>query len=111
MKHETGCDAVMIGRAAIGNPWIFSQIITVLNGHNCLPVEVKHRFDGMIRYLKSSVEYLGEERACKIMRSRLGWFVKGLPDSSGFRNSITQISTQDQALELIESYRNELRSG
>ncbi|MBW1846888.1 MAG: tRNA dihydrouridine synthase DusB [Deltaproteobacteria bacterium] len=110
MKKETNCDAVMIGRAAIGNPWIFSQIISVINGCNPVPVDTGQRFEGMILYLKSSVEYLGEERACKMMRSRLGWFVKGMPGSGHFRKSMTRISTQVQALDFIESYRNELQS-
>jgi tRNA-dihydrouridine synthase B len=110
MKKETNCNAVMIGRAAIGNPWIFSQIISVLNGDNYVPVDMIQRFDGMIHYLNSSVAYLGEERACKMMRSRLGWFVKGLPGSSHFRGSLTQVFSQEQVLDFIDSYRNELQN-
>jgi nifR3 family TIM-barrel protein len=110
MKKETNCDAVMIGRASIGNPWIFSQIVSVFRGDNYIPVDIRQRFEGMIQYLKSSAEYLGEGRACKMMRSRLGWFVKGLPGSSHFRSSLTQVSSQEQVLDLIESYRSELQN-
>ncbi|MCJ7771526.1 MAG: tRNA-dihydrouridine synthase, partial [Desulfobacterales bacterium] len=110
MKKETNCDAVMIGRAAIGNPWIISQTIALFRGDSPAPIDIGQRFNFMLRYLKSSIKYLGEERACRMMRSRLGWFVKGLPDSSHFRKSMTQISTQEQAMDLIESYRYELLS-
>jgi tRNA-dihydrouridine synthase len=109
MKKETNCDAVMIGRAAIANPWIFSQIMSLLKGDNYVSIEMRQRFEGMIHYLKSSVEYLGEERACKMMRSRLGWFAKGLPGSSHFRKSLTRMSTQVQILDLIKSYMDELQ--
>jgi tRNA-dihydrouridine synthase len=59
----------------------------------------------MVTYLKASVKYFGESHACYMMRSRLGWFVKGLPHSSHFRESIKRISSQDEAMELIESYK------
>lgn len=108
MKNETGCDAVMIGRAAIGNPWIFTQILKLIRGEEASPVELSHRFETMIKYLKASVEYFGEKRACTMMRSRLGWFVKGLPYSSKFRESIKQIKIEDEAICFIKAYRNSL---
>ncbi len=105
MLAETGCDAIMIGRGAIGNPWIFAHILSVIQGNTAIPVETSLRFDSMIRYLKSSVKYSGEKRACYMMRSRLGWFVKGLPHSSKFRESVKQISSEDEAIQVIEMYR------
>jgi len=106
MLTETGCDAVMIGRGAIGNPWIFAQIISVIQGNTAIHVETSLRFDSMIRYLKSSVKYFGEKSACYMMRSRLGWFVKGLPQSSKFRESVKQILSEDEAIQMIETYRD-----
>lgn len=111
MLAETGCDAVMIGRKAIGNPFIFSQVLSRMRGE-ALPYEdLGHRFATMKRYLQNSVCYFGEELACRMMRSRLGWFVKGLKGSSRFRKSINQISTQNQALELIGAYQECLQRG
>jgi tRNA-dihydrouridine synthase len=52
------------------------------------------------------VEYLGEESACYMLRSRLGWFVKGMPHSSRFRESIKHISSQAEASDIIAAYRN-----
>ncbi|MDY6789644.1 MAG: tRNA dihydrouridine synthase DusB [Thermodesulfobacteriota bacterium] len=106
MLDETGCNAVMIGRAAIGNPSIFSQVLALLRGEEMPQRDTLSRFDIMIKYLKDSVEYLGEKQACFMMRSRLGWFVKGMRFSSSFRESIKHISSEEQALDLIRSYQD-----
>jgi len=105
MQNQTGCDAVMIGRAAVGNPWIFSQVLELIRDNKVSFPDPQRRFEVMIQYLKSSVTYFGEQRAIRMMRSRLGWFVKGLRYSSRFRESIKQISTEKQALTHIEEYR------
>ncbi len=104
MLDETGCDAVMVGRAAVGNPWIFSGILSLLRGQPTVSVDLSLRCDAMIRYLDASVAYFGEHTACRMMRSRLGWFIKGLPRSSMFRESVKQISSRDEAVSLIRSF-------
>jgi len=108
MKNETGCDAVMIGRAGIGNPWIFSQVLSLMRGETVAPVDLSLRCEIMIRYLKVSVNYFGEKHACYMMRSRLCWFTKGLPYNSSFRESIKRISSEDEATEMIRVYMNSL---
>jgi nifR3 family TIM-barrel protein len=109
MQKTTGCDGVMIGRAAIGNPWIFSQCLASLHGENITAVDLDQRFEVMKHYVRASVEYIGEKVACRMMRSRLGWFVKGLRFSSKFRESIKHLSSEREAIELIETYREVLR--
>lgn len=106
MKRLTGCDAVMIGRAAIGNPWIFSQVISLFKGEKITIPELSERFDCIYKYLENSIDTFGEVRACHMMRSRLGWFVKGLPYSSRFRESIKKLSSKDEALKLINVYKD-----
>lgn len=108
MMATTGCDGVMIGRGAIGYPWIFSQVLALMRGENAPEIDVSLRFKSMERYLRASVKYLGETRACYMMRSRLGWFAKGLPHSSRFRESIKMMSTESQAIDLIRTYREQL---
>ncbi len=108
MKTETGCDAVMVGRAAIGNPWIFGQINTLLKGEDFRQTDLSSRFRMMTRYLRASVVYFGEEHACYMMRSRLAWFVKGMRHAKHFRESIKHISTETETLELIQRYRESL---
>jgi len=108
MLAETGCDAVMIGRKAIGNPDIFSRVLAQINGDEEIAEDISRRFDLMIRYLQASVEYIGEEQACRMMRSRLGWFTKGLHKSSHFREAIKHLSSEKEGVELIDNYRNSL---
>jgi len=106
MKKETGCDAVMIGRAAIGNPWLFSQVMSLMNGKERMLPDLNEHFDAMTKYLDTSIECFGEKRACRMMRSHLGWFVKGLRYSSRFRESIKGLSTEREALSLIGEFKN-----
>jgi nifR3 family TIM-barrel protein len=110
MMGETGCDAIMIGRAAIGNPWIFSQTLALMQDKEPPEPDIADRLDVMENYLKSSVRYFGELHACRMMRSRLSWFVKGLRFSSSFREAIKQLSTESEALGLIREYLGSLSS-
>ena len=109
MLEETRCDAVMIGRMAIGNPYIFRQVLARIRGEEVPAPDTDHHFKIMTRYLKESVKYFGEELACRMMRSRLGWFSKGLRNSGQFRKSINRISTEAEALQRIEEFRASLQ--
>ena len=109
MLEETRCDAVMIGRMAIGNPYIFRQVLARIRGEEVPAPDTDHHFKIMTRYLKESVKYFGEELACRMMRSRLGWFSKGVRNSSQFRKSINRISTEAEALQRIEEFRASLQ--
>jgi len=108
MQTQTGCDGVMIGRMAMGYPWIFTQVLAAMRSEPLPTVTTELRFATMKRYLRHSVQYIGEQFACPMMRSRLAWFVKGMPNSSQFRKSITHISSEKEALELIEQYQESL---
>ncbi|MFW6237230.1 MAG: tRNA-dihydrouridine synthase [Desulfosudaceae bacterium] len=110
MLVETRCDAVMIGRAAIGHPWIFQEIAAVLAGREPVPPTLADRFTVMRQYLRAAVVHKGEAPACRMMRSRLGWFVKGLPHSAGFREALKQIADQAAAEKLIDEYQEFLET-
>jgi tRNA-dihydrouridine synthase B len=108
MFSQTGCDGVMVGRAAIGNPFIFAQIQDRLNGRAPLVITPVQRFAVMRRYLTTSVAHLGETRACLMMRSRLNWFAKGMPHAGHFRKSAALIASSAQALALIDAFEASL---
>ncbi len=108
MKKETNSDGIMIGRAAIGNPWIFSQALSLIKGRERVFPSLSERFEVMKKYLTTSIECFGEQRACRMMRSHLGWFVKGSRFSARFRESIKRISTEEKAMSLIIEYFKEL---
>lgn len=104
MIRETGCDAVMVGRAAIAHPLIFSQINSLLATGRYDPVPLLQRFELMKRYLRASIHHFGELHACRMMRSRLGWLCRGLPHAARFRAGITGIRSRAEAEEKIDAY-------
>jgi tRNA-dihydrouridine synthase B len=105
MVAETGCDAVMIGRAALGNPWIFTQIHALLETGTYPPVTPDMRFTMMQRFLDLTIDQFGEDIACKMMRGRLGWLARSLRDATGFRTAAAGIHTKADAEALIRLYR------
>ena len=83
MKEITNCDAIMIARGSMGNPWIFKQIERVLNGKEILPIScMKKRIDMCIRHYELAIKYDGEYKAVREMRKHASWYIKGLPKSS-----------------------------
>lgn len=111
MIAQTGCDGVMIGRAALRSPWIFAQIIALLEGAKPPMPDTAQRLEMMTRYVRAAVDHYGETHACRILRTRLGWFVKGLPRSSKFRETCAHLTSQAQAEALIEAFLNDHCSG
>ena len=110
MLNYTGCDAVMIGRAGIGNPWIFSQVGALLRKKRIPEIKNSQRFETIIRYIEDLGKFYGENHACRMMRTRLGWFAKGLPGSKKFRESIKQIASQNEAQKLIKAYLDSIQT-
>ena len=82
----TGCDAIMIGRWAQGNPWIFKRIVHYLDKGEILPEpSINEKLDIAIKHLHMLVEYKGEYVGVREMRKHLGWYIKGMPKSSEMR--------------------------
>ncbi|MFP4668748.1 MAG: tRNA dihydrouridine synthase DusB [Desulfobacterales bacterium] len=108
MMNQTGCDAVMIGRAAVGDPWIFSRIRALLSGTEFTEPDLEMRFSEIKGYVSDMVSFYGETHACRIMRSRLGWLLKGLPQASRWREALTGISTKTDAYTILDDYQNQL---
>ncbi len=103
MMAFSGCDAVMIGRGAVGNPWIFSQCLALFQGRRPPEVSMAARMAAMERYAKAMIAHLSEKQACPMLRSRLGWFVKGMPHAGRFREAIKGISSEADAMKAIRS--------
>lgn len=108
MIKTTGCDAVMIGRAAMAGPQIFSQVNAAIEGLPVPEFDIVRHFEAMKEYLDESVRYSGEKIACRLLRSRLAWLVKGLPSSTSFRIAVKGIETRDETLALIEEYEKKV---
>lgn len=108
MIEETGCDAVMVGRGAMTNPFLLADIDHLLQGGQRPERSLDDIFAVMMSLLETTVEHFGETVACKMMRSRLPWFVKGWPECSRFRRQLTSIASKKEALDLIHTYRHSL---
>lgn len=108
MVERTGCDAVMVGRAALKNPFLLSQIDAHLSTGRCKEPDPSMFFRAMEKLTRMYVDHFGEKIACKMLRGRLSWFVKGMPGSSNFRKRLSRIRTAEQALALITEFENGL---
>ncbi|MFH2092528.1 MAG: tRNA dihydrouridine synthase DusB [Pseudomonadota bacterium] len=104
MVKQTGCDAVMVGRAAMANPFILAQIDQYFKTGSCQTPPPEEIFRKMERLTLLYVDHFGEPIACKMLRSRLSWFVKGLPGSSEFRKALSKIDSKNHALTLIREF-------
>jgi nifR3 family TIM-barrel protein len=100
MMAATGCDAVMIGRRAVGYPRIFAEVAAFLRGTPLPPEELAERLAAMRRYVEATVSTYGEETACRLLRHRLGWFAKGLRNGSRLRQAAARVASVQEALEL-----------
>jgi tRNA-dihydrouridine synthase B len=104
MKGQTGCDGVMIGRAAIGNPWIFEQILDMEGGHAIRQPGLRERRTVIMEHFRLLSVSIGEYRAAKTMRGLLLWYTKGLPHSSRFRGLITRIKDWSTLISALDQY-------
>ena len=102
MMEETGCDFVMVGRGALGNPWIFRELNAAYLGKELAPppaLEEKKRV--MLRHFRDTLSLKGEYAAVREMRKHVGWYLKGQPGSAAFRgmvNGITEAAALEDAI-------------
>ena len=106
MFEHTGCDAVMIGRAARGNPWIFSKVRAYIIEGKHLPAPDKEQIRQMIlRHARLQVEYKGEYTGMREMRKHVAWYTAGLPHSARLRREVNQLEDYSQLEKLLENLR------
>ena len=102
MLEETGCDGIMVGRAARGNPWLFHEIDTYLKTGELISRpgrdEVKRM---MLRHAKMQIEYKGEYIGIREMRKHISWYTAGYPNSSKLRNAINMVGTYEELESLL----------
>ncbi len=102
MLEQTGCDLVMVGRAALGNPWIFSQINAYLTDSCRIlpPPNINERMLVMLRHIRLMCDYKGERRAMNEARKHVGWYLKGLKNAAEFRRRAGCLETWEQLEQL-----------
>jgi nifR3 family TIM-barrel protein len=103
MIDETGCDGIMVGRGAEGNPWIFKQIVHYLETGEELPPPTREEKRAVaIRHAQLMQHYKGEYIAVQEMRKHLAWYTAGMPNSSKFRGKINSMETMEELLDGVD---------
>ncbi|MGN1371259.1 MAG: tRNA dihydrouridine synthase DusB [Candidatus Coprovivens sp.] len=106
MLDTTGCDAVMIGRGVLGNPWLIKECVSYLeNGTKIEPVSFIEKVEMMKRHYKLLLEDKSEKAALLEIRSFIIWYLKGMPKSKEIKNLICQSKTSEEMFNIIEEYR------
>ena len=103
MIEQTNCDLVMIGRAALGNPWIFSEISRLI-GHDrpSLPVSNAEKISVLLRHIIKLCEYKGEYNGMREARKHVAWYFKGMPNAAAMRKEAGELETFDDLIELCK---------
>lgn len=103
LQDQTGCDGIMVGRAAQGNPWIFHEIITYLETGVIPPKPTPEQVkDVVIRHAKLQLKFKGEYTGVREMRKHLSWYTTGYPNSARFRQMINSMESMEELIKSIE---------
>lgn len=105
MLKETGCDGLMIGRGADGNPWLFNRLKAVMSGQEDPGApELDVRLAQAAEHLQMLIDYKGEYVSVKEMRRHISAYLKGLPHAAEFRGRFHKVDTQEQFMALLGEY-------
>lgn len=103
--EETGCDAIMVGRGAQGNPWIFRRILHYLATGELLPEPTaEERVEKALRHAKMLIDYKGEYIGVREMRKHMAWYTKGLPGASELRGKLNTADNMADMERLMQEY-------
>ncbi len=108
MFEKTNVDGIMIGRGAIGNPWIFKQIIDYLEGKKVENITNKEKLNIILEHINLQVKYLGENTGVKELRKHMAYYLKNLKGASAIRQKINQIETKEELENCLKEYFSNL---
>jgi nifR3 family TIM-barrel protein len=109
MIDETKCDAVMIGRGVLGNPWLIKEIIDYLkDGTIPTPISPYEKIEMIKKHLKLLKETKNDKLALLEIRGHATWYLKGIPNSSNLRNDICHVKTIDELLIILDEFKKRL---
>lgn len=108
MLEKTKCDAIMIGRGAQGNPWIFKRINHYMKTGEVLPEPtIEEKITTAIKHLGLAVEVHGEYIAVREMRKHIGWYLKGIKGSARVRDEVNKIESYNEVVSKLDRYLND----
>ncbi len=109
MLDETGCDLVMIGRACLGNPWIFKECVCYLESGTVLDKPtVKERIDMCLLHFDNLLDLMDERRAILEARSHFLWYLKPIKESKELRNQLLKINDKEQIINLLVNFKESM---
>ena len=108
MFEETGVDGIMIGRASLGNPWIFRDIINYLSNKPNEQITNKEKLEIILKHINFSIEQKGEYIAVREMRKHISAYIKGMKNASEYRERINKLETKDEVIDCLQEYFNNL---
>ncbi len=112
LLESTGCDAVMVGRAAFGDPWVFRRARALYErGERLPPPTAAERLAAGLRHLRMMAEAVGPDLAAREMRKHVAWYIKGLPHSARVREQANRTRGVDEMAALLRTYLEELERG
>ena len=107
MYNSTGCDFIMVGRGALGAPWVFSQINEYFKSGNIIPEPpIEERMSIMIRHIEKLCEYKGEYVGMREARKHSGWYIKGIRGAAALRQEIGSLENMNQLKSIAEKVIN-----
>lgn len=104
MLETTGCDAVMLGRGILGNPWLISRTVHYLQGKEVNLPTLRERINGAIKHLDLTISLKGETIGVREMRKHLAWYLKGLPYTAPLKEVIFKAVTRSEIIDLLKGY-------
>lgn len=101
MINTTGCDAIMIGRAALGNPWIFREIDLSNSSLKMERPTQKEILETIIKHYELLENIKGEYVANREMRKHIAWYTKGMPNATEIRRKVNELETKEEVLKAL----------
>ena len=107
MLDETGCDAIMIGRGVLGNPWLIKECVDYLeNGLEPKEISVEEKINMIKKHLNLLIETKPYKVAILEIRSHAAWYLKGLPNTKDLKEEIFKTNTKEELFSLLDNYLN-----
>ena len=111
MLSYTGCDAIMIGRGVLGNPWLMKEIITYLDtGEKISKPTYEDKINMCFHHLNYLLKIKSEKISVLEMRSHIAWYLKGIPGSQKVKNEIFKVTTSENLKKILDNYLKELKN-
>ena len=106
MFKQTGVDGIMIGRASLGNPWIFEEIISYLKGEETREISKEEKLQTILKHIEWEVEEKGEVIGIKELRKHMSAYIKNMPNATTLREKINKIETKKELETCLKEYFN-----